>query len=803
MKITNILRRRAVLCLSFVFLFTLTAVSAAISPGNVKKWGYDGDRIIELQCENARVRLMFIEKDILMVEVFGEGINSEFPSFLTVVEPPPAALFVPKEDVGPIPIPLEITVPPNELPMKIDIEPFGLNVLGPKKENLISLAYEGIKWENDGTYELAFLKQKGDQYLGLGEPMPGIIGNIIPMNYNHQKRTIWNRHFPPADLGLPFFISPKGYALFIDNPWKAELDFNPAGQFKYSATGGPLRFYIFYGPDPYTILHRYTDIVGKNPMPPRWVTGYMQSRYGYKNEKDFRWLMENFRSRKLPCDVLIFDLDWFGAGRMGNFWWFNENFPEPEKFQKELEANGFKSVVITEPYIFLASDNYFDARFKKLFVKDKNRQAYNFTFWGRPSSLLDFTNPETQRWYGEKIKRVHDSGVDGWWTDLNEPEVDLPDMNFHLGPPEAAHNLIAFFMNKAIYDMYQEQLPNERAVMMSRSGFAGMHRFGASIWSGDVRASFQHLTNQIPTALSVGLSGFPIWNSDTGGFHGTPSPELYVRWFQFSAFNAIFRSHGNHSIREPFSFGDEAEKICRKYLELRYRLAPYLYTLFYEMHKTGAPIMRPTFMEFPGDKDRIELKGQFLYGKWMLIAPVTDEGAKDKTVFIPEGKWTNFWSDEIVEGAKKISVPVDLETMPIFIREGAIIPMGPVMQYTDEKPLDPLMLHYYPSDKPSEYILYEDDGGSREYERGEFSLTMINAEKRADGITINIAAPAGEFNGMLKKRTYEIIVHIVHNAQKPKSVSINGEKAQTWKFDDTKNLLVITTDQSGIKIDVM
>jgi alpha-glucosidase len=731
----------AIIATSFVLL---TSLSHAATIGNVKEWR-ETQNAVTLKCDGADVVFSFVDGDILKIEVLGERINSKFPSLLSLENgPSPRGARMLKS---------EKKIVSGDMTLKITEKPFSFEFTNGDK-TLLRLVPGGIEWKNDGSYKISFMREKGDAFLGLGEQLPDPIGAPIKMDYKRRVRAIWNRHVPPSDMGLPVYYNPVGYGLYVDNPWKAEFNFSD--NIVYSAFGGPIRFYVFNAPDAFKMLDQYTSVTGKPPIPPRWAAGYMQSRYGYSSEKDYRWLMTNFRDRKIPCDTLIFDLDWFGT--MGNLKWYIVNFPKPEKLQKDMESSGFKTIVITEPYMFQSSINFNDVFNKKLFVNNEKGEEYIMPFWGKkPASLLDFTNADTQKWFGEKVKAIHQTGVDGWWTDLNEPENEMDDMVYELGPKESAHNLEGFLMNKSIHDMYEKEFPNERCFMMSRSGFSGSQRWGTSVWSGDVTASWAHLRAQIPIAINTSLSGLALWNSDTGGFHQHPSPELYTRWIQFSAFTPIFRSHGNHDVREPWSFGEQAEVICKKYIDLRMRLVPYLYSLFYESSKTGAPIMRPTFMEAPGED--IELAGQYFYGHELLVAPVTDDGAKKKTVTLPAGRWTYFWDDRVVEGPKRISVPVDLSVMPIFVRDGAIIPMAPVMQYTREKPVDPLTINYYPSTSASSYNLYEDDGESNAYLNNSFAITHIEAVQKDKSVVIKVGKPGGAYKGMTSKRAYEIVIH--------------------------------------------
>lgn len=744
--------------------------------------------VLRAKYEKAVAEFTVLDGDILKVEITAPEIFSSFPSLLTVEDGPQPVWFKSDAAAG--------KMFAGGLLVEFSTETFALTVKDNSGYKVLELPAHGLQWASDGSYSISFHKETSDHYFGLGEPLPSQIGASVSYDNKKIVRPIWNRHLPPADMGIPFFYNPRGYGLFVDNPWKAEFDFTTAGVFTYRAAGGPLKFYVIPAKDAFTALDRYTALTGRPPIPPRWATGYMQSKFGYQNEKDFRWLMDNFRSRKLPCDTLIFDLDWFP--RMGDLWWNSANYPNgAAKFQNEMAERGFKSITIVEPYMFMDSVNFKEAHNHHLLTRVATGGPHTFPFWGGSlAGLMDFTNPDTQKWFGGKIARIHESGVDAWWTDLDEPENDFDETNFLLGTRAAAHNLEAFLMNKSIFDEYSIKFPDERPFIMSRSGFAGIQRFGTSVWSGDVTASFQHLANQIPIGLSTSLSGIPMWNSDTGGFHNKPSTELYVRWFQFSAFCPVFRSHGNHTEREPFSFGDDAEKICRNTLDLRYRMAPYLYSLYRRMNTSGAPIMTPMFMEFPQDAESLMQIGQYMYGPWLLVAPVVEQGAEKKKVHLPPGEWTYFSDERTLAGPRDIAVPVTLDTIPLFVREGALLPLGPVMQYVGEKPTDPLTVHYYPSASETSFELYEDDGLSRAYERGEYAVTTLRGSSAPGAqMSVSVEGPKGKYAGMPAKRAYEIVFH---HCPKPAGVYMDaaGVQAGNTAYDEKAKILTVKVPNS-------
>lgn len=771
--------------------------AGALDCGGLEK-AQQEQSVLRLIYEHCAAAVAILEGGVVVAEVDAPEFRDSMPSWLTVPG-------------GPAPLwpghsPDARSISGGGVRVTYGNSGFGLEITAAGGgDALASVAAEGgLSWDAGGAYTLAFDRREGERFFGGGEPLPPVYYGLAGYELDGRVE-IWNIHRAPSRLRLPFYFSRRGYGVFIDNPWKAALDFGRDSVI-YEAAGGPVRFYIIKGRGIGDVLERYTALTGRPPMPPRWAAGYMQSRYGYENEADFRRLMDEFRSRRIPCDVLILDLDWFGRLQMGNLWWKEENFPDGPGLLAEFEERGFKSILITEPYIFKESYNFAEADSRGLLVRNEKGETNVFPFWsGKPAGLLDFTNVDAQRWYGDRVARIHDAGCDGWWTDLNEPEKDDTASHYLLGPREAAHNIQALLMNKAIYDTYDRLYPDERTFIMSRSGFSGIQRYGSGVWSGDVDASFHHLANQVPIGIAASISGLSMWNSDTGGFHGEPSPELFTRWVQFSAFNPVFRSHGNHSIREPWAFGAESERINKKYIELRYRLIPYLYTLYHRMHETGAPIMMPTFMAAPGDEKSYSQAGQFMYGPQLLVAPVVEAGAQKKRVYLPPGEWTYFWNDRKAAGPKTIGVPVDLETMPLFVRQGALLPMGPVMQYSREKKTDPLTVHYYPSPRETSFALYEDDGETRAYERGEFALTELRGVSApGESVRVGIGAPEGRYEGMPAARDYEVVIH---QCAPPAKVLVSGSEAggENVSYDDKRDILTVTVPGSpgGFEVEVL
>lgn len=790
------------------FVFIVSTVALAAEEEAIQVLPEQGR--VSLAIEAGRLDIRFYEKGVVQVELLSPGQNAGPESHLTV----PAALA--PITLGPAAGTGEIKVP--QVIVKYSLNPLQVEFSNLEGKVLLGWEGDGITRGPDGSYRMVWKKEPGDRFWGLGEPFPGRgpfggVFSTLSLDHNGKKRPIWNRHVPPSDLGLPFFLNPNGYGLLIDNADRAVFDFTPSTSFSYSAEGGPLRFYFLAGPALYDVLDAYSQLTGRPPLPPKWVTGYMQCKYGYKDEATFRWLMDNFRSRNLPCDALIFDLDWFAYGegqdvRMGELQWSPVHFPNPLALQRELHERGFKSIVIVEPYIWQNCSRFPEVRELNLAARNSGGHPYYFQHWSKVNALLlDFLNPETRAWFGNRIQDIHQTGVDGWWTDLNEPENDFPDMVFSGRPDHAAHNLQPLLMHQAMADMYRRDFPSQRLFIMSRGSFVGDWRYGAGVWSGDVDSSWGHLRQQIPIGIAAGLSGWGLWNSDAGGFHGRPSPELYQRWMQFAAFCPIFRAHGNHQPREPWSFGPEAERNLKKLLELRYRLSPYLYSLFHQMHESGKPIIRALFLEFPDDPQAYTINSQFMYGPWLMVAPVTTARARARSVYLPKGEWTDFWTGRVFSGPQTLRAKAPLDRIPLFVREGAILPFAPVMQYIGEKPASPLTLHLYPGPTSSVYEIYDDDGATNAYQRGEFLLTKILVSRDPE-LQVQLSRQ-GRFTG----KSEEQLILVFHNQnQRPSGIFVDDESLAEnngdepapsgWTYSTSRKTLTIGLPSSRQSLSV-
>jgi alpha-glucosidase (family GH31 glycosyl hydrolase) len=588
------------------------------------------------------------------------------------------------------------------------------------------------------------------------------------------SRPLWNTHLghgPGSDMGVPLLVSNRGYALFLDNTSDARLTVGRSDngvRIVYTAAAGPLVWYFLIGRDPRAVMGEVAELLGRAPMPPRWALGFLQSTRHFHDTAELRQLPRTIRDKRIPCDGLIY-LSTYGEAQgwnrgVGHLEFQPALWPDPPALLREAQDQHFE--LITHEYPVLHEDSpLFAEAESKGYLLDAGYERVSAS--GRPPATyregqryLDFSNPEVGRWWWAAHRQLVRHGVAGWWLDGGEGPPAAAKL--HAGDGTRLHNIYDRRRHQAFAEGEAADRPDQRVFLLCRSGAAGMQRFGATTWSGDINNDFATLEAQIPLGLNTGLSGVPYWGTDVGGFfHPIPeTPELYARWFQLGAFSPIFRSHG-WVWREhvPWAHGPEVEAICRRYAELRYQLLPYTYTLAWQAHALGLPLMRPLVLNYPNDPRVWNLGHEFLWGDDLLVAPVTREGATAWPVYLPAGRWHDFWTGARYEGPGGVTLPAPLDRLPLLVRGGAILPMGPVMQYSGERPVDELTLLVYP-DGASRFELYEDDGRSNAYLRGRHALTTIECAARPAHVTVTIGEPAGDRSVVPPGRRYVLRLRI-------------------------------------------
>ncbi|WP_017715556.1 glycoside hydrolase family 31 protein [Kamptonema formosum] len=579
---------------------------------------------------------------------------------------------------------------------------------------------------------------------------------------------------------IPFFIALRsgvGYGIFCNTTFWSQFDIGAEkpGVWRMETRGGELDYYIIYGPEPAQIVRTYTQLTGRMPLPPKWALGYHQCRWSYESEAVVRAIAREFRSRRIPCDVIHLDIDYMRGYRV--FTWSPKRFPNPQQLLRDLARDGFKTVTIVDSgvkYDPEADYRVFDEGIKNdYFVRHADGRIFHGYVWPDKAVFPDFLRSDVRMWWGDLQKSLTDMGVAGIWNDMNEPALDDRPFGdpgnkiwFPLDAPQGeegdrathaeTHNLYGLMMARASAEGLHRHRPAERSFVLTRSGYAGVQRW-SSVWTGDNQSLWDYLEMSLPMLCNMGLSGVAFVGCDIGGFAGNATAELFARWVQVGMLYPLMRGHSAVSTarHEPWVFGERVEKICREYIELRYQLLPYIYTLFWEAATAGAPILRPLLYDFPNDSKTYAIHDQVLLGPWLMAAPVCRPGVECRAVYLPAGVWYDWWSGERYEGGTHILAPAPLERMPLYVRAGAVIPVMPVMQYADERPLDELRLRIWPGN--GEWAFYEDDGKTFEYQTGAWAITTYIVRPHGEEILVAIGAREGNWTPPAR----DIIVEVV------------------------------------------
>ncbi|MCX7821390.1 MAG: glycoside hydrolase family 31 protein [Brevinematales bacterium] len=564
----------------------------------------------------------------------------------------------------------------------------------------------------------------------------------------------------------PFFIALSEtycYGIYFDNYSRSYFDFRGNEFFSFEALDGELDYYFIYGENPSIVLEEFTKLVGRAYLPPIWALGYQQSRWSYKSEKEVKRIAKSFRKRKIPCDVIYLDIDY-----MDNYKVFtinNKKFKNFQKMAEDLKKLGFKIVTIIDPGVKIEKGyKIFDEGSENnYFCKRENELATGYV-WPGKCAFPDFTDENVREWWGKNHKFLIDNGVSGIWNDMNEPAImnktdynlmnlifkflgfnyppaidkttsftdkikkiltkTLPDDTIHKkGTHLLFHNIYGYLMCKATYEGLKRLNQDKRPFILTRSGFSGIQKYSA-VWGGDNQSTWKHLEMSIISIQNLSNSGVPFVGEDIGGFwKSLRSGELFVRWIELGVFYPFMRVHSalNTKRQEPWSFGEKYENIIVDYIKLRYKLLPYIYSCFYEAKERGIPIIRSMFLEFFEDKNTHTIEDQFMFGPNILVAPIYRMGIDRRGVYLPRGKWVDFWSGEQIDGGKYIEAKAPIEKIPLFVRN--IIPMGEVENYVDEKKKETLYVNVYSEN--AEFIYYEDDGLTFDYEKGVFNLIKL------------------------------------------------------------------------------
>jgi alpha-glucosidase len=623
-----------------------------------------------------------------------------------------------------------------------------------------------IKWTNK-TVSASKQMQPDEHFYGFGE-RTGLLDKRSERKTNWATDALdYNTMTDEMYQAIPFFIALRphlAYGVFLNSTFWSQFDLGASqpGVWQMQTHSGELDYTLIHGA-PAEILQSYTELTGRMSLPPKWAIGYHQCRWSYDSETVVRQLAQEFRDRQIPCDVIHLDIDYMRGYRV--FTWNPQRFPDPAKLISDLQQQGFKVVTIIDPgvkYEPEADYEIFDQGSQQdYFVRKANGEIFHGYVWADRSVFPDFLRAEVRQWWGDRQQALTGVGVAGIWNDMNEPAIsDRPfgDDGKHIwfpldaiqgAEPERtthaeAHNLYGLGMAQASAAGLERLRPQQRSFVLTRSGFAGIQRH-AAVWMGDNQSWWEHLELSLPMLCNMGLSGVPFVGCDIGGFAGNATAELFARWMQVGMLYPLMRAHSalHTEQHEPWVFGAATEEICREYIQLRYRLLPYFYTLFWQAATTGAPILRPLVYHYPHDRQTYTLSDQVLLGESILAAPVCRPGVTHRAVYLPTGTWYDWWTGEKLAGATHILAAAPLERMPLYVKAGAIVPMQPVMQFTDQHPVNELHLKIWSG--VGEFTLYEDDGDSFAYRDGAWATTTYQVQVEGDRTTVTLNPRQGNW----------------------------------------------------------
>jgi oligosaccharide 4-alpha-D-glucosyltransferase len=635
-----------------------------------------------------------------------------------------------------------------------------------------------------------FALDDGEKILGGGQRVLGMDrrGKRMPL-YNKASYG-YTTEAEQMYYSLPAVLSTDKYMIVFDNSANGWLDIGHTEPdvLGFEAVAGRTSYIVIAGGTYPGLVENYTDVTGRQPMPPRWAFGNFASRFGYHTEQEARAVVQRYRKLQMPLDAIILDIYWFGPdirGHMGNLDWDRNAWPTPEDMIADFKADGVKTIAVTEPFILTTSKRWQDAVENDALARTPTGEPRRFDFYFGNTGLVDIFDEKAADWFWQPYEMLFGQGLAATWGDLGEPEVHPGDALHWLSDAgvgataDEIHNAYGHEWARMVYERQIEKYPDMRSLIMMRSGFAGSQRYGFVPWTGDVSRSWDGLKPQVELSLQGGLFGLAYMHSDLGGFADgeTFDREMYIRWLQYGVFQPVYRPHAQeHIAAEPVFHDRKTRNIVRDFINLRYRLLPYNYTLAYENSTTGMPLMRPLFFEDETQSGLIDVKDAYFWGDAFYVAPVTSPGMTSRRVMLPPGAWIDFWTGERYAGDQHVDVPISLETIPVFVRAGSFVPMSPEVQTTRDYSSEKLTLHYYADDSVphSSGQMYEDDGASRtSIEDGAFELLKFSANRSGDFLTFDFDRESNGYRGMPASRDVTLVVH--NWTGRADTVTFNGE----------------------------
>ncbi len=778
--------------------------------GDITHYHFDQQRL-DLRCGDAAVRIEALAPDLVRVRLAPDGQFDHGFSYAVARTdwPPVDVAFEAGEDA------LELRS--AALLCRIQRAPCRISFHDPLGR-LLAADADGLGWGEpvDGDRPVICRQRllPGSHFYGLGE-------KAFPMARRGRRFELYNSdpacyelYRDPIHFSIPFYLglvpvesngsggrsggATAAYGVLLDNASRSFVDFghSQGDVLSFEAVAGELRYTFMAAPRLQDVLETYAGLTGHMALPPLWALGFHQARWSYPDEATVRELAAQFRQRRIPLDAVYLDIDYMDGYRC--FTWNHEAFPAHREMIADLAADGIKTVAIIDAGVkvdpgYAVHD---DGLARGAFVRNADGSLFVGPVWPGDCYFPDFTDPAVRRWWGDLYAGLLEEGVAGFWNDMNEPalfdEVVLPDdAPFHLDGHGATHrqmhNVYGMQMARATAEGLARWRPNQRQLVISRAAFAG-HQRHAMVWTGDNFSTWEHLRLTVAMGLSLGLSGLPFHGADVGGFAGDCTGELLARWTQLGALTPFFRNHAamGTADQEPWAFGPEIEAICRRAIELRYELLPAIYTAFWESSQTGVPIMRPLVLAHQYDPRVADLDDQFKLGGDLLAAPVLDPGISGRSVYLPAGQWYDFWTGQRLEGGRDLWAHAPLDTVPLFVKAGTVLPMQPVQQHTGEPPAEAITLRVYPG--VGESLWYEDDGQTLAYQQGEFRLTRFAVRGDESWVKV-VASSDGPFVSPRRRWAWQVC----GLAGAPDTVEVDGATVDGWQYDAASHMLHVET----------
>ena len=712
---------------------------------------------VEIHQKAGVLRLEVDSPDVLHVTYSAlEGNPEAHPSDRVVVKNdwPPATFDVTSNDKA-------ITLSTQKLKAVIERESGALQYIGADGKQLTTEGYRSLKplevnGEKTFQAEVFFpIYGSHEGFYGLGQHQAGV------WNYRGEKVPLEQEN---TEIAIPLLVSTNGYGIFWNNPSRTLVDNKFVHSLYIRAEAAErVDYYFLYGPDADQIIGNYRELTGEVPLFGRWAYGFWQCKNKYQSQAEVEGVAAKYRAMHIPVDNIV--QDWFWWVTMGEMKW-NPKYPDPQDMINKLHDEHFHLMVSVWPF-FRPGTSVYDEFDKNGWFIAKT-QTGGFHPVGQ--ALYDPTNPDARAQYWKNIDTaLFEKGVDAWWLDTDEPETEgredniLVDHKLHIGSGARYANIYPLWHTEGVSQGQQQASDKKRVFILSRSAYAGTQRLGVTAWSGDVLSDWLSFARQIPAGLNYSISGMPYWTTDIGGFisgGNLKDPkfrELFIRWFQFGAFSPIFRVHGTRypDENELWSYGPDAQKILVDYDNLRYRLLPYIYSEAWQVTSNHGTLMRPLVMDWRDDVEAQNTGDEYLFGPAILVSPVTTPGAISRSVYLPKTTWYDFWTGAKVEGGKRIEADAPLEKLPLYVRAGSIIPMGPTMEWSTEKPADPIEIRVYPG-ADGDFTLYEDENDNYDYVKGQHATIQLHWDDAAK--TLTFGARQGSYPGMPEGHTFNVVI---------------------------------------------